>query len=73
MSGAPGGGAYMPCRCRQSGRLTPAARTATRISPGPGSGHGRCSISRTSGPPGSRIATARIVFVIAEKSLYHLS
>ena len=38
MSEAPGGGAIWPCRCSMSGRLTPAAATRMRISPGPGVG-----------------------------------
>src|SRR5690606_38868715 len=41
MSGAPGGGGYLPLRCRMSGRLTPAARTRISTSPGPGSGRSR--------------------------------
>src|SRR5215813_13843409 len=48
-------------RCITSGRLTPAAATLTRISPGPGAGSGRCSGTSTSGPPGARIATAVMV------------
>src|ERR1700681_4726408 len=35
-----------------SGRLTPAAITLIRISPGPGAGTGRVSGKSTSGPPG---------------------
>src|SRR5215471_6643923 len=45
-------------RCITSGRLTPAAATLTRISPGPGAGTGRCSGTSISGPPGARIAMA---------------
>src|SRR6202000_2517567 len=42
----------MPDRCATSGRLTPAAATLTRISPGPGAGTARVSGTSTSGPPG---------------------
>src|SRR3954469_9657913 len=49
---APGGGGYAPERCATSGRLTPAAATLTRISPGPGEGTARVSGNSTSGPPG---------------------
>src|SRR3954451_21900296 len=49
---APGGGGYEPERWATSGRLTPAAATLTRISPGPGEGTARVSGNSTSGPPG---------------------
>src|SRR5262245_19035496 len=45
-------------RCITSDRLTPAAATLTRISPAPGCGTGRSSGTRTSGPPGARMAMA---------------
>src|SRR5438105_13947517 len=47
-------------RCSTSGRLTPAAATLMRISSGFGAGRGRSADSRTSGPPGLLISTARI-------------
>ena len=59
MSDAPGGGAYLPWRCRMSGRLTPAAATAISTSRGPGSGVGRVTGRSTSGPPGCAISIAR--------------
>jgi hypothetical protein len=43
-----------------SGRLTPAAVTRTRTSPVRGSGTGRLTGRRTSGPPGPAISIARI-------------
>ena len=45
-----------PERCATSGRLTPAAITLIRISPGPGAGTARVSGTSTSGPPGLLIA-----------------
>jgi hypothetical protein len=44
-----------------SGRLTPAATTLMRTSPGFGCGTGRVPILSTSGPPGWVISTARMV------------
>src|SRR4051794_14095836 len=44
----------------------PAAFTATRISPGPGSGSGRSSIFRTSGPPCSVMTSARTSGTLTE-------
>src|SRR5882757_8897954 len=52
-----------------SGRLTPAAATAIKTSPSPSTGTGRSSITSTSGPPGSLIATARMVAACAITSL----
>src|SRR5437588_446037 len=60
MSDAPGGGGYLPCRCMMSGRLTPAAATRTSTSPALGSGTGRLTRRRTSGPPGAAISIAFI-------------
>src|SRR6516164_935219 len=45
-----------------SGRFTPAAMTFTRISPSPGEGTGALVATRTSGPPGSRMAMHVIDF-----------
>src|SRR6476661_11053533 len=56
-SGAPGGGGYMPRRCRMSGRLTPAAATLTNTSPGLGTGTGRRTSAR---PPAPSATTACI-------------
>src|SRR3954466_14558459 len=47
-------------RCSTSGRLTPAAATLMRTSPGLGAGSGRSTGFSTSGPPGWLISTARI-------------
>src|SRR3954468_22419723 len=41
--------------------LTPAARTATRTSPGPGSGVGRSIRDRTSGPPKAVATTTALI------------
>src|SRR4051812_7504728 len=60
MSDAPGGGGYLPSRCMMSGRLTPAAVTRTRTSPGRGAGTGRSATRSTSGPPGSAISITRM-------------
>src|SRR5436305_3901437 len=60
MSDAPGGGGYLPCRWRRSGRLTPAAVTRTRTSPTLGRGTGRSARRSTSGPPNSAISIARM-------------
>src|SRR5690349_2552059 len=60
-SDAPGGGGYFPSRCMISGRFTPAAATRISASAGPGSGRGRRTGRRTSGPPGCAIAIASIV------------
>src|SRR6516162_9760076 len=49
-------------RCMTSGRFTPAAMTFTRISPSPGEGTGALVATRTSGPPGSRMAMHVIDF-----------
>src|SRR5208283_5169058 len=48
-------------RWSTSGRLTPAASTLKRISPSPGTGRGRSTVSSTSGPPGREATTACIV------------
>src|SRR5882724_11809788 len=45
-----------------SGRFTPAAATLISTSPAAGTGVGRSAATRTSGPPGSRISIASIVF-----------
>src|SRR5271169_5895507 len=68
MLDAPGGGGYMPMRCRTSGRLTPAAATLITTSPGRGSGMGTSAATRTSGPPGSRIM---IVFISLSPCVRH--
>src|SRR3954471_21144415 len=47
-------------RCSTSGRLTPAAATLMRTSPGLGAGSGRSTGFSTSGPPGWLISKARI-------------
>src|SRR6516162_55647 len=60
MSDAPGGGGYLPCRCMMSGRFTPAAATRTSTSPARGSGTGRSTRRRTSGPPDPAISIAFI-------------
>src|SRR5262245_25497911 len=59
-SEAPGGGAYVPARCMQSGRLTPAAATRISTSPAFGCGTDRLTSFNTSGPPGWEISTAFI-------------
>src|SRR6476469_4432322 len=59
-SDAPGGGAYEPARCRQSGRLTPAAATRINTSPGFGCGTARVATRNPSGPPGRAISTTCI-------------
>ena len=62
MSVAPGGGAYWPCRCSTSGRLTPAAATLIRISPAPATGQRALDDhQRPRGRPGRTATTARIV------------
>jgi hypothetical protein len=50
-----------PLRFFQSLGFTPAARTATRTSPGPGYGSRRSTIPRTSGPPNRSKRTAFII------------
>src|SRR5438309_5512065 len=57
---SPGGGGYRPIRCSRSARFTPAARTRTNRSPGPGCGSGTSAICITSGPPGDLTTTARM-------------
>ena len=56
------GGEPAALRCMTSGRFTPAAMTFTRISPSPGEGTGALVATRTSGPPGSRMAMHVIDF-----------
>ncbi|KWV84492.1 hypothetical protein PFLmoz3_05882 [Pseudomonas fluorescens] len=48
----PGFIGYLPARCKASGRLTPAACTRIRISPGPATGTSALRGCKTSGPPG---------------------
>src|SRR6185369_4858387 len=50
MSGAPGGGGYMPRRWSTSGRFTPAAATLISTSSGPGAGTGRSTSARRPSP-----------------------
>src|SRR5688572_8898211 len=59
-AGQPGGAGYAPRRWSRSARLRPEALTRTRTWPRPGSGRSTSRSSSTSGPPGSRITTARI-------------
>jgi hypothetical protein len=46
--------------------LTAVARTRTRTSPRDGSGDGRSSSFKTSGPPGSVITIARMLASVGE-------
>jgi hypothetical protein len=58
---ASGGGGYVPARCAQSGRLTPAWLTSISTSPALSCGSGPSAIASTAGGPGSRAATYRMV------------
>ncbi len=51
MGDAPAGGGYLPLRCKQSGRLTPAKATLTKTSPFCGVGMAQLLGLNTSGPP----------------------
>src|SRR6187402_3282677 len=58
--GASGGAGYAPMRWSRSARFTAVARTRTRTSPLEGSGSGRSTTVRTSGPPNFAMAIAFI-------------
>src|ERR1700733_10278430 len=60
----------VPLRRLMSTGLTPVARTATRICPGPGCGSGRSTSSSTSGPPYSLNWTAFTVTPPGSTSLH---
>src|SRR5215213_1028473 len=57
--GSFGASGYIPIRAIVSAKLIPAARTATRTSPGPTGGSGRSCTFSTSGGPTSVSTTAR--------------
>ena len=65
MSDAPGGGGYIPCRCRRSARLSAVARTRMRTSAGPSAGRGASPRTSTVSSPGSRTMMARMAISLS--------
>jgi hypothetical protein len=62
---APGGGGYIPCRCRRSARLSAVARTRMRTSAGPSAGRGASPRTSTVSSPGSRMMMARMAISLS--------
>src|SRR5690625_1588777 len=69
MSLSPGGGGYLPSRCKRSARFSAVAWIRTRSSPGPGTGRGTSTNASFSGPPGS---VATMAFISGTSHLVYL-